>query len=63
MSHFSEDSDVACSLNYFSWSIANNHKILEYTDNNSKCKNFTDSIIKTMLKYGNHASILTTGEV
>ena len=57
---FSEDCDVAWPLNYFSSSIATNLKILEHTDNNSKCN---DSIIKTILKYGNYASILTTGEI
>ena len=59
----SEDSDVAQSLNYFFLSIVTNIKIPEYTDIYSNSGNITYPIIKIFLKYRNHPSILTIGEV
>ena len=59
----SEDSHVAQSLNSFFLSIVTNLKIPEYTDNNSNSENITDPKIKIILKYRNHPSILTIGEV
>ena len=55
----SEDIDVAQSLNSFFSSIVTNLKIPEYTDNNSNSENITGQIIKIILKYRNHPSILT----
>ena len=59
----SENSDVAQPLNYFFSSIVTNLKIPEYTDNSSNSENITDPIIKIILKYRNHPSILTIVEV
>ena len=50
-------------MNSFFSSIVTNLKILEYTDNNATSENTTDGIIKIILKYRNHPSILTIGEV
>ena len=58
-----EESDVTQSLNSFFLSIVINLKISEYTGNNSNSENITDPIIKVILKYRNHPSILTIGEV
>ena len=59
----SQDSDVAQSLNYSFSSIVTNHRIPEYTENNSKSESITDSIIRIILNYRNHPSILNIGEV
>ena len=58
----SEDSHVAQSLNFFFSSIVTNLKIPEYTDSDSSSENITDPIIKTILKYRNHPSMLPIGE-
>ena len=44
-------------------STVTNLKIPEYTDNNSNSENITDPIIKIILRYRNHPSILNIGEV
>ena len=44
-------------------SFLTNLKIPEYTDNNSKSENITEPIIKIILEYTDHLSILTIGEV
>ena len=59
----SQDSDVAQSLNSSFSSIVTNHRIPEYTENNSKSESITDSIIRIILNYRNHPSILNIGEV
>ena len=58
----SEDSHVAQSLNFFFSSIVTNLKIPEYTDSDSSSENITDPIIKTILKYRNHPSMLPIEE-
>lgn len=58
-----EDSYVAQSLNYFFSSIVTNLKTTEYTDNNSNSKNISNPLVKIILKYRNHPSILTIEEV
>ena len=61
--NISEDSDAAQSLNSLFSSIITNLKIPEYTDSNFNYENITDLIIKVILKFRNHPSILTIGEV
>ena len=58
-----EDSDVAQTLNSFFSNIVTNLKISAYADSNSNLENVTDPIIKLILKYRDHPSILTIGEV
>ena len=60
----SEDSKIAESLNFFFSKIVKNFKILGYrAHNHSPFENVSDSILKVILKYRNHLSILTIGEV
>ena len=59
----SEDSDVAQTLNSFFSNIVTNLKIPAYADSNSNLENVSDPIIKLILKYRDHPSILTIGEV
>ena len=58
-----EDSDVAQTLNSFFSNIVTNLKISAYADSNSNLENVADPIIKLILKYRDHPSILTIGEV
>ena len=58
-----EDSDVAQTLNSFFSNIVTNLKISAYADSNSNLENVTDPIIKLILKYRDHPSMLTIGEV
>ena len=59
----SEDSDVAQTLNSFFSNIVTNLKIPACVDSNSNLENVTDPIIKLILKYRDHPSILATGVV
>ena len=59
----SEDSDVAQTLNYFFSNIVTNLKTPAYADSNSNLENVSDPIIKLILNYTDHSSILTIGEV
>ena len=60
----SEESNVAQTLNFFFSNIVTNLKIPEYKDYDiSFNENVSDPIIKLILKYRNHPSILTIGEV
>ena len=60
----SEDSKIAESLNSFFSNIVKSLKIPEYrSHNNSLFENVFDSILKIILKYRNHPSTLTIGEV
>ena len=58
-----KDSDVAQTLNSFFSNIVTNLKIPAYADSNSNLENVSDPIIKLILKYRDHPSILTIGEV
>ena len=58
-----EDSDVAQTLNSLFSNIAANPKVPVYADSNSSLENVSDSIIKLILKYRDHLSIITIGEV
>ena len=60
----SEDSKIAESLNSFFSNIVKNLKIPGYRPHNdSLFENVSDAILKVVLKYRNHPSILTIGEV
>ena len=59
----SEDSDVAQTFNSFFSNIVTNLKIPAYAVSNSNLENVADPIIKLILKYRDHPSILTIGEV
>ena len=60
----SEESNVAQTLNSFFSNIVTNLKIPEYKDYDiSFNENVSDPIIKLILKYKKHPSILTIGEV
>ena len=61
--NISEDRDVAQTLNSFFSNIATNLKIPAYADSNSNLENISNPIIKLILKYRDHPSILTVGEV
>ena len=50
-------------MNSFFSNIVTNLKIPAYADSNSSLENVSDPIIKLTLKYRNHPSILTLGEV
>ena len=59
----SEESNVAQTLNSFFSNFVTNLKIPEYKDYDiSFIENVSDPIIKLILKYRNHSSILTIGE-
>ena len=59
----SEDSKIAESLNSFQ-TLLKNLKIPGYREHNdSSFENISDPILKVILKYRNHPSILTIGEV
>ena len=58
-----EDSDVAQTFNSFFSNIVTNPKIPAYVDSNSSLENVADPIIKSILKYRDHPSILAIGEV
>ena len=60
--NISGDSGVVQSLNSFFLSIVTNLIIPEYTDNNSNSKYITHPIIKIILKYRPHPSILHPNE-
>ena len=59
----SEDSDVAQTLHSLFSKIVTNLKIPAYVDRNSNLENVADPIIILILKYRDHPSILTLGEV
>ena len=60
----SEDSKIIESLNSFFSNIVKNHKIPGCRPHNdSLFENVSDPILKVILKYRNHPSILTIGEV
>ena len=60
----SEDIEIAESLGSFFSNIVKNLKISGYKPyNHSLFENVSDPILKVILKYRNHASILSTGEV
>ena len=59
----SEDSDVAQTLNSLFSNIVTNLKIPAYVDSNSNLENVADPIIKLILKYRDHPSILAIGEI
>ena len=59
----SENSDIAQTLNSFFSNIVTNLKIPAYVDSNSNLENVADPIIKLILKYREHLSILAIGEV
>ena len=60
----SEDRKIAQSLNSFFSNIVKNLKIPGYkTHSHSLFENVSDPILKVILKYRNHPSILTIGEV
>ena len=59
----SEDSNVAQTLNSFFSNIATNLKIPAYVDINSNLESVSDPIIKSILKYRDHSSILAIGKV
>ena len=60
----SENSKIAELLNSFFSNIVKNLKIPGYRlHNDSLFENVTDAILKVILKYRNHPSILTIGEV
>ena len=50
-------------LNSFFSNIVTDLKILAYVDSNSNLENVADPIIKLILKYRDHPSILAIGEV
>ena len=50
-------------MNSFFSNIVTNLKIPAYADSNSNLENVSDPIIKLILKYRDHPSILTIGEV
>ena len=58
-----KDSDVAQTLNSFFSNIVTNLKIPAYADSNSNLENVSHPVIKLILKYRDHPSILTIGEV
>ena len=49
-------------MNLFFSSIVPYHKIPEYSGNNASSENIADPVIKIILKYRNHQSILSVGE-
>ena len=59
----SEDNDVAQTLNSVFLNIVTNLKIPAYVDTNSNLENVADPIIKLILKYTDHPSILAIGEL
>ena len=60
----SEDSKIVESLNSFFSTIVKNLKIPGYRPHNdSLFENVSDPILQVILKYRNHPSILTIGEV
>ena len=59
----SKDNDLAQTLNSLFSNIVTNLEIPEYVDSNSSYENTADPIIKVILKYRNHPSILALGEV
>ena len=59
----SKDSDTAQILNTFFSNIVSNLKIPEYVENNPISGNIKDPILKLIVKYRNHPSILAIREV
>ena len=50
-------------MNSFFSNIVTNLKIPAYADSNSNFENVADPIVKLILKYRDHSSILTIGEI
>ena len=57
------EQDTANVLNTFFSNIVTNLKISEYTDYDSIANNISDPILKVIVRYRNHPSILTLEEV
>ena len=57
------EQDTAHVLNTFFSNIVTNLKIPEYADYDPTANNISDPILKIIVRYRNHPTILTIGEV